>query len=105
MLEMPKMWGRYNDTLYEVSTYGEVRDVSTGKLLASKQCNRGTHMCNSVVLCIPNKDGSVNTIEKYIDDMVAERFLPNPFNLDMIEHINNDYLDDRVCNLRWCSAK
>lgn len=35
--------------------------------------------------------------------VVAETFLPNPDNLPLVDHINQDKLDNRVSNLRWVS--
>lgn len=37
--------------------------------------------------------------------LVAEAFIPNPNNLNEVDHINRNTKDNRVCNLRWCSHK
>lgn len=63
-----------------------------------------------------NKTGKI--LNGYIDDngyrrirlndknyryhrIIAQIFLPNPDNLQDIDHINHDKLDNRICNLRW----
>lgn len=45
----------------------------------------------------------VNSFYYCIHRMVAELFLPNPNNNNIVDHINNDRCDNRVENLRWCS--
>ena len=40
-------------------------------------------------------------VDKPLHVMVAECFLDNPDNKPMIDHINEDKQDNRLCNLRW----
>lgn len=37
--------------------------------------------------------------------IIAELFIPNPYNLPEVDHINEDRLDNRVDNLRWCTKQ
>lgn len=37
--------------------------------------------------------------------LVAETFIPNPFNKPCIDHINTIKTDNRALNLRWCTHK
>lgn len=49
------------------------------------------------------KDGRSITV--YIHRIVAQAFLPNPDNLPLINHKDEDKTNNRVENLEWCSAK
>ena len=40
---------------------------------------------------------------RYLHRLLLEAFVPNPENKKEIDHINTDKLDNRLCNLKWCS--
>lgn len=42
--------------------------------------------------------------KRAVHRLLAESFLPNPFNLPYVDHIDNDTLNNCVDNLRWCTA-
>lgn len=92
--------------LYQVSDYGRVMSLKTNRILKGRKDTSGYFM---VVLC---KDGKQKNI--LIHRLVAETFLPNPFNLPCVNHKDedktnnfvgtpeNDYKDG---NLEWCTHK
>lgn len=95
---------------YEVSNFGEVRSVNRevnyktsgksfrkGVILKPKIGKQGY---KEVVLVINGKRHCYK-----VHKLVALAFLSNPLNLPCINHINEDKLDNRVCNLEWCSVQ
>ena len=47
------------------------------------------------------KDNKTKTI--LVHRLVAQTFIPNPDNLPEVNHINEDKMDNRYCNLEWCT--
>lgn len=80
---------------YEISNYGEVKNIKTGKYL--RQYDSGNNY-KKVYLC---KDGFTKGF--FVHRLVAQAFIPNPGHLPEVDHI--DYIRDnnRVDNLRWIS--
>ena len=77
---------------YSVSTFGNVRNDTTGKVLKpTTQQNR-----QRITLCL---NGYVETFLTY--RLVAFAFIPNPKCKKVIDHIDNNSLNNNVENLRW----
>ena len=77
---------------YQVSSLGRVRRV---EVLSEFTHTRGYKYVNIT------KDGQ--TKHKYIHRLVAETFIPNPMNLETVNHINEVKDDNKVSNLEWLS--
>ena len=93
---------KMNNT-YAVSDEGYVysfSEKSKGKIVGSKYTNG---YC--VVALRYSAYGKCHTISKYVHQVVAEAFIKNPKNKNQIHHINEIKIDNRACNLQYCSAK
>ena len=81
---------------YEVSSCGQVRNTTTGRLLKP----------NSVAgynrYCLQDK-GRKSYYSAH--RLVAIYFLPNPLNLPQVNHIDCNKFNNDVSNLEWCSSQ
>lgn len=93
---------------YEVSNLGNVRSVDRyvkgNGITSDKQLKRGKTLkqflkqgAQSVTL---RKEGSYKF--RYVYRLVAEAFIPNPNNLPLINHKDEDRTNSNVNNLEWC---
>jgi len=77
---------------YRVNSFGEIYSIKTGRKL-KPDCSSKYHR---IQLGRKNKKESVHRI-------VASLFVPNPDNKPCVNHKNGDKLDNRACNLEWCT--
>jgi hypothetical protein len=42
-------------------------------------------------------------LRRTVHRIVAETYLPNPFNFSDVNHLDGDKLNNKVSNLEWCS--
>jgi hypothetical protein len=82
---------------YEVSTFGNVRNVKTLRIL-SKTVNRDGYL-----YCCLNKDKKKYTFR--IHRLVASAFLLNNFNKPTVNHIDGIKKNNFLSNLEWATRK
>lgn len=101
------------EDLYEVSNLGRVKSVGryenghTGKKYSMVYFRKEKILKPSLRKGYPfvslRKDGKA--YNKNIHRLVAEAFIPNQYNLPMINHKDENPLNNIVDNLEWCNAK
>lgn len=98
--------------LYEVDQFGRVYGidriktvVDNGRIyekhIAGKQMKQSTHTKGYKTVSL-TKNGSTKTM--FVHRIVAEAFLPNPNNLPMVNHKDEDKTNNFIDNLEWCTA-
>lgn len=79
---------------YEVSDCGDIRNVSTGRILKSKVERNG------YVRVHLSKNGIAKSF--LLNRIVAEAFLDNPNHFCTINHIDENKKNNSLSNLEWC---
>jgi hypothetical protein len=85
--------------LYEVCTTGKIRNKK--KETMKQGIKRTPCTCYKVVHLW--KDGRYYT--KYVHRLIAEAFIPNPENLEFINHRDEDGTNNAIDNLEWCTRE
>lgn len=80
--------------IYEVSNFGDIRNVATGRILKQKVERNG------YVRVHLSKDGIAKSL--LLHRIVAEAFLENPHNFCTINHIDENKQNNSFSNLEWC---
>ena len=81
--------------IYEVSSLGRVRKMSTGLIL-----RQGSDRDGYAKVSLRNGEGFR---QHGVHRLVAAAFIPNPLRLPMVNHKNEVKNDNRVENLEWCN--
>lgn len=86
-------WEKY----YEINENGDVRNKITQKLIVGDKNTSG--YLRVTLYHKPNK-------QRYFRHrLVAENFLPNPYNLKEVNHIDENKNNNHISNLEWVSRK
>lgn len=80
---------------YQISSIGRIRNKLTNQILKPSKSGGYYH----IELCYNIKRNAL------IHRLVAEAFIPNPFNLPCVNHIDENKLNNCIDNLEWCSYK
>ena len=91
--------------LYEVSSYGRVKSLER-----YKSNNGGIQLIKEKILKPHNTKKGYLTVQFSnkifkVHRLVAQAFIPNPDNLPMVNHLDEDKTNNRVENLEWCNRK
>jgi hypothetical protein len=99
MIELNMEVWRYIDGYdkYAVSSFGNIKNVKTGRILKPMLSKKGYHRID-----LSNKNNKRRRSVS-IHRVVASMFIPNLDNKPLIGHINNDKSDNSILNLRWCT--
>lgn len=98
--------------LYEVDQFGRVYGIDRTKTvvdneriyekpIAGRQMKQSIHTKGYKTVSL-TKNGSTKTV--FVHRIVAEAFLPNPNNLPMVNHKDEDKTNNFIDNLEWCTA-
>lgn len=90
---------------YLISSHGRVMGIGT-----YNTCKKGEliklhkkHGRNGYIQARFYDNGRASTIEIHL--LVAKAFIPNPDNLPMVNHIDEDKTNNHVENLEWCTNR
>ena len=81
---------------YYISNQGELKNIKTGKILKLQISNRGYYKTNIRI------EGKTKTV--FIHQLVAQAFIPNPYNLPFINHKDGNKLNNFEENLEWITS-
>lgn len=96
--------------IYEISNkgrvkslYREVRVSEYSYMVIEEHFLNGKQMKSGYIQVSLSKDGKVK--QPLLHRLVAEAYIPNPHNLEAVNHKDENKQNNNVINLEWCTAK
>lgn len=86
-----------NYTNYEVSDFGEVRVINSGRILKKSVDSRGYYK-----VTLTNKNSRKSF---FVHRLVAIAFIENVYGYNQVNHIDENKQNNNVSNLEWCSIE
>lgn len=95
--------------LYQVSSYGQVRSLD--RIVNSQWGLKSSRKGRTLKWVVDKRGYAKVSLSKegkifptYVHRIVAQAFIPNPFNYIVVNHIDENPLNNKVSNLEWCTT-
>lgn len=85
---------------YQVSNLGRVRSLRNNNVYYLNPMRRGYEGQKYECVRLSNAEGPKNFA---VHRLVASYFVPNPNNYPIVNHIDEDKLNNKASNLEWCT--
>ena len=111
-MAMKKEWKEIKgyEGKYIVSNYGEVislprlkQNNSKKQYVEPKELSKNVSSTNGYVYVLLCNKGKCKNVR--LHKLVAEAFIPNPYNLPQINHKDGNKQNNKVDNLKWCTCQ